>query len=145
MDKRLGNVDVPKLIEWLGSEGAKAGLQHSKLSLDELVEIARDHGVYLSPKPTREEIANELAYEGRNKIDRNLESLLRMSQKELFDYLHRIKPTAREILNLLGELGIKPSSVDRRQLLRFAAREISDTGMYQRVAEGQGRDKHSGS
>jgi hypothetical protein len=129
-------INTLKLVEWLGPEGARAGLRESNLSLADLVDMARARGLPLAPKPTRDEIANELAYEGVRKIDRSPDDLVHMSPTELASYLEKKRPTLKELLSILSGLGIRPGSEDRKHLLRFAAREISEIGMFQRVAHG---------
>ncbi|HTT79174.1 MAG TPA: hypothetical protein VMF86_05800 [Stellaceae bacterium] len=129
-------IDTRKLVEWLGSEGARAGLRESDLSVSDLIDLAKSRGLPLAPKPTRDEIANELAYENSTKIDKKSDDLIHMSQTELIEYLEIKRPTLKEMLSILTDLGIRPSSEDRKHLLRFAAREISEIGMFQRVARG---------
>lgn len=129
-------IDVAKIVEWLGPDGAAAGLRESQLSLHDLVRLATSQRLPMSPKPSRQELANELAYAGVKKLDRNLEMLLAMTKSELVEYLTRKKPTISELMKLLEELGIRPGSDDRKNLLRFVAREISETGLHQRVSRG---------
>ena len=129
-------IDTRKLVEWLGPEGARSGLRDSKISLGELIDLARGRGLPLAPKPTRDEIANELAYEQVQKLDKSADDLTQMSQADLLNYLEKKKPTIREISDLLKQLGIRPGSEDKKHLIRFAAREIAEIGMFQRVAHG---------
>lgn len=129
-------IDTAKLVEWLGPEGARAGLRESALSLVELVDLAKARDLPMAPKPTRDEIANELAYEGVQKIDKKPDDLVHMPQAELASYLEKKRPTTKELLSILSNLGIRPGSEDRKHLLRFAVREISEIGMFQRVARG---------
>jgi hypothetical protein len=133
---QLMTVNVDALIEWLGPEGAKAGLHNSKLTLKDLVQLARSRNLLLSAKPTREETINELVYTEATRIDKKPEELLLMDANALLGYLKERKPSRREITNLLNQFGIQPSSEARKSLLTFAAREISEIGMYQRVAHG---------
>lgn len=129
-------IDTAKLVEWLGPEGARAGLRESDLSLAELTDLAKARGLPLAPKPTRDEIANELAYENLQKVDKNSNDLVHMPTADLLSYLEKKRPTLRELLSILSDLGIRPGSEDRKHILRFAAREISEIGMFQRVAHG---------
>ncbi len=128
--------EVGLLVEWLGPDGAKAGLREGKLTLEELVGLARKRNLPLSAKPTREEVANELAFEGRRKIDKSVEDLLSMNKDDLVSYLRKVLPTNKELEALLAQLGIKYGSEDRKHFIRFVAEEISDTGLFQRVAQG---------
>jgi hypothetical protein len=104
-----------------------------------LIPLAKAKGLPLSPKPTREEVAHELVYSLSKRIDRSVESLLKMNLDEIKEYFKQVKPSRTEILSLLSELGVSVSSEASRNLYSFAAREISDLGMYQRVARGSQR------
>jgi len=59
-----------------------------------------------------------------------------MSRDELCDYFRNRKVSRTELLKLLSQFDILPASSDRVSIADFAAREISDVGMYQRVAKG---------
>jgi hypothetical protein len=129
-------IDTRRLVEWLGPEGARSGLRDSHLPLRNLIDLAKARGLPLPPKPTRDEVANELAYENLSKIDKTVDQLMEMPPRDLLEYLEKMKPTVHEILGILQQLGIRAGSEDRKHLVRFAAREISDTGMYQRISRG---------
>jgi hypothetical protein len=129
-------LDVNTLVEWLGPVGAKAGLTDSDLSLKNLIALARAKGLPLSPKPTREEVAHELVYSSSKRIERSIEDLLAMNVDRLLEYFKQVKPARTEIIRLLTELGVPVGSEASKNLFRFAAREIGDLGMYQRVAHG---------
>lgn len=128
--------DLRLIVDWLGPEGAKAGLRESHMALETLVSLARQRGLPLSPKPTREEVTNELAFEGRKKIDRDPDTLMRMNKEELIAYFRKVLPTNRELEDLLDSLGVRYGSEERKHLARFAADELSDIGLFQRVAKG---------
>jgi hypothetical protein len=129
--------DLDILIEWLGPAGVKAGLQDSKLSIRELVDLAKQRGLPLSSKPTREEVSNELAYAKVKIIETPVEKLLGMDQAEITEYFKQAKPSRSEVINMLDKLGVQVGSEASKSLYTFAAREISDMGMYQRVARGK--------
>ncbi|MYB35359.1 MAG: hypothetical protein F4X92_09645 [Gammaproteobacteria bacterium] len=61
---------------------------------------------------------------------------MEMSHLDLKNYFSDRKVSRPELLRLLMELDTCPMPGSRRSLMDFAAREISDTGMYQRVARG---------
>jgi hypothetical protein len=62
-----------------------------------------------------------------------------MNVEELIEYFQQTKPSRTEIIRLLADLGVKVGSAASRSLFKFAARELSDLGMYQRVAQGSHR------
>jgi hypothetical protein len=130
-------LDVEELIRWLGPAGTKAGLVASELSLDELIAIARSKKLSLSPKPTKLDVAYELAFSSTKKIDKPNQELLAMKFDELRAYLSKTKPSRTEIIGRLSDLGVSVSSEANKKLFEFAAREISELGMYERVAHGR--------
>lgn len=71
------------------------------------------------------------------RIDKAHDELLRMSQDELKSYFETRMVSGTELIELLEQLGTQARSNDKKNLLEFAAREISDLGMYQRVAKGK--------
>jgi hypothetical protein len=133
-------VDVDKLVEWLGREGAIAGLEASDLTVSELLEIAELMRVPIDRKSRRRSIAIEIVNSGVRRIDKSRDELLRMDPIELRDYFKAKNVSRTELLSLLNEFGIHAGSEAKKSLLDFTAREIGDMGMYQRVAKGkQGR------
>jgi len=64
---------------------------------------------------------------------------MQMDIEALKAYFIEIKASREEILALLLELDIRPGSSAKTSLVDFAAREISDIGMYRRVASGGDR------
>jgi hypothetical protein len=129
-------IDADALVRWLGPAGAKAGLLESDLSLADLTSLAKANRLPLSPKPTREEAAHEIAYSSFKTITASTEELLAMQIDQLTKYFKKTKPSRSEVIKILTELGVSIGSNARKGLYVFAAREISDLGMYQRVAQG---------
>ena len=70
------------------------------------------------------------------RINKSTDDLLMMKQSELIEYFKARKVSKTEILSLLSQLGIRPRYEDSLNLVEFAAREISEFGMYTRVARG---------
>lgn len=129
-------IDVDKLIVWLGPEGAIAGLEASNVTVPELCELASTHSSNVDKKMKRNEVINELINRKYVRIEKHMDELLAMDQNGLKKYIEEQKVSRTELLNLLSKFGIRPGSDDKKNLVNFAAREISDLGMYQRVAKG---------
>lgn len=129
-------VEVMKLTEWLGPEGAVAGLEKSNLTNAELMVLARENGLNVDPKIARRQLAIELVMTPIQRIKKPDEYLLGLSQDELRRYLGDMMASNREILALLERLGISPSGKLRGKLVDYAAREIAELGIFQRVAKG---------
>ncbi len=131
--------DVQQLVDSLGPAGATAEILSSPLSLQELLDIARARGLPLSPKPSRKEVVNELIYSGSKKINKSVDELLAMNSDDLLNYFSEVNPSRSEIISLLASLGVAVNREASRHLFKFAAGEISELGMYQRVARGSHR------
>jgi len=129
-------INIEKLIEWLGPDGAIAGLEGSNITVSELCEIATYHGLSVEKKTRRSDIIIDLINRESIRIDKTTEQLLRMNRDDLRNYFRSRMVSRTELLNLLLRFDIRPMCGDKSNLADFAAREISDVGMYQRVAKG---------
>jgi fructose-specific phosphotransferase system component IIB len=133
--------DIHTLTEWLGAEGAVAGLDRSELTNSELMMLARNNGINMDSKAPRRQIVIELVMAPLDRIDKNIDDLLEMSREELSRYLSDRLVSGVELKRLLDGLGIPPKGKLRSKLAEFAASEISDLGMYQRVAKGHSKSQ----
>lgn len=131
--------DIATLTEWLGPEGALAGLDRSDLTNSELMMLARANNLLVDSKAPRKQIAVELVMGRLDRIDKGVDQLLEMSRDELQRYFSDRLVSSRELRQLLEGLGIAPKGRLRTRLAEFAASEISDLGMYQRVAKGHSK------
>ena len=135
----MREIDVGKLVEWLGRDGAIAGLEGSDITVSEFRDLADRHGLTVDKKIKRSEIIVDLVNGDIVRIDKTLEELLSMNCDDLKDYFVNRRVSRTELLKLLLEFDIRPTHEDRGNLAEFTAREISDFGMYQRVASGNRR------
>lgn len=131
------DVNIEKLIEWLGPDGAIAGLESSGMSVSDLHELATHRGLYVEKKWRRREIIVDLVNGRSTRIDRAKDELMAMTQEELRSYFCKREVSRTELLRILDEFGLHPKSDARKNLVDFAAREISDLGMFRRVAGGR--------
>ncbi len=129
-------MDLEKLIAWLGVEGAIAGLDGSDLTAAELGELMSESKLPGHSKMKRRDLIRALVERKRLDLTKKPEELMEMDADALKTYFLAIKASKKEILDLLESLDIRPGSVARNNLTEFAAREISDIGMYRRVAQG---------
>lgn len=129
-------IDLEKLIEWLGVEGAIAGLDASDLTSAEISELMPDAKFSGHSKLKRRDLIKALVERKRLDLTKKPEELMAMDADALKAYFMSIKASKKEILDLLESMDIRPGSVARNNLTEFAAREISDIGMYRRVAQG---------
>ncbi len=135
----MKDINMEKLVEWLGPEGAIAGLEVSDVTVPQLCNMVMNLGLALDKRAKRSDIIADLVNGSVSRIDKSTEELLEMSRADLKNYFHNKKVSRAELLRLLTELDIRPIPHGRGSLMDFAAREISDAGMYQRVARGASR------
>ncbi len=132
----MRELSVEKLIEWLGRDGAIAGLVESDITVSELYDIAVHHGLTVQKKTRRRDIIIDLVNRDAVRIDKTTDELLTMKHDDLAEYFRDKKVSKTELLNLLAQFNIRPGRESNTDLVDFVAREISDFGMYQRVARG---------
>ena len=131
------DIDVEKLIEWLGPDGAIAGLEGSGISVADLNELATRYGLSVEKGWRRREIIVDLINGRSIRIDKEKDELIAMTQEELRAYFCKREVSRTELFRLLGEFGFHPKAEAKKNLVEFAAREISDLGMFRRVAGGR--------
>ena len=128
---------ILELIQLLGRDGAIAGLSASDLTVSELLEIASPHTT-LPTKIKRDDLIRRIVDSERERLTKAPEELMEMDAETLRAYFSDVKLSRNELIELLASMDIRPGSAARNNLTEFAAREISDIGMYRRVAKGHG-------
>lgn len=135
IDQEDGEIDVRLLVRWLGPDGAMAGLEKSKRHTTErLVKLGEQLGLAVPKSATRQEMLRAIVREANKRIDKPIADLVRMMREDLISYLERADPSREELLNLLKEIDATPSKEGRQGLIEFAARELSETGRFMRIA-----------
>jgi hypothetical protein len=128
-------IDVRLLVEWLGVQGARAGLEHSRVCTnDNLVHIARELGISASKGTRRKELVTEIVRVAGRRIDKPIEELMRMERDELVAYFEGMRVDTEELVELIKQLNLNPRDHGRRSLIEFAAQELSETGRFLRVS-----------
>lgn len=126
--------NIKLLVEWLGEDGAQAGLDRSVLTVAELRNLLKEMGKEVPSKARRKDIISEIIFGATKRIDAPIEELLAMNADMLLSYFEEKRPSRTELLKLLGELDFHPGSEAQKSLYKYAARQIAETGMFQRVA-----------
>ena len=130
-------IDLIKLISWLGPKGAIAGLAESDLTVSEIAELEKNSNHRSHSKLKRDELIIRVVTNTRKQMTKSPEELMKMGSDALMEYFLELKFSRAEILEVLDSLEIRPGSVALKNLTAFAAREISEIGMYRRVAHGR--------
>jgi predicted nucleic acid-binding OB-fold protein len=130
-------VDVRALTRWLGPDGARAGLEKSKAcTIDVLRRLADKLGVpsTSSKVASRQQLIDDIIRVANRRIDKALSDLVSLREEELIAYFEHVDPDRDELLDLLKEIDASPAKESRKGLMRFAARELSETGRFMRIA-----------
>lgn len=129
------NTDARQLVRWLGIDGARAGLLQSKrMTIESLRKMAGALKLELPERATRQQVIDELVKVASRRIDKSIDELFSMEQEALLEYFERIEVEPAELLDILKELNLTPRREGRRSVLEFAARELSETGRFMRIA-----------
>jgi hypothetical protein len=132
----LNPQNIDDLREWLGPDGAMAGLEKSYLTNADLMVLARACNVEATKKTPRKQLVIDIVMSPIVRIEKTGDELLTMSRDEIRRYLTEQFVSTCEIVGLLNDLGIDPKTKGKSKLVDFAASEISDLGAYQRIAQG---------
>jgi hypothetical protein len=128
-------MDARILVRWLGAEGARAGLEKSRVcTVDFLKDLATSLGIDVPSKPKRQELIDEIVRIAAKRIDKSLEELYQMQSDELVEYFERLQVESHELLDLLKQLQLHPGKEGRRNLIELVARELAETGRFMRIA-----------
>jgi hypothetical protein len=128
--------DARLLVRWLGVEGARAGLMQSKkITLEVLRAAGHALNVSVPEKATRQQWIDEIIRVASRRIDKSINELFEMDQQALVEYFERMDVEPAEILDVLKELDVSPHRKEgRKTLIEFAARQLSETGRFMRIA-----------
>lgn len=134
-DVNGSDIDARLLIQWLGTEGARAALTTSKrCTIKVLRGIADSLGCTLTKEMTRQHLIDEILLVAGKRIDKPIEALFQMTEHDLVRYFTEIEVESKELLDLLKDLEIQPHREGLRGLIAFTAQQISETGRYMRIA-----------
>jgi len=129
------NTDARQLVRWLGIDGARAGLLQSKrMTIESLRKMAERLKLDLPERATRQQVIDEVVKVASRRIDKSIDELFSMEQEALLEYFESIEVEPAELLDILKELNLTPRREGRRSVLEFAARELSETGRFMRIA-----------
>lgn len=132
----VNTIDIATLIEWLGRDGAIAGLEKSRLTVSDLCGIAERSGAAVEKRAPRTAIIVDLVNRDTARIDRTVDELMAMKYDDLKTYFVEKRVSMTELRKLLAGFGIPAQRIRAREIVDFAAREISGIGMYRRIAQG---------
>lgn len=128
--------DPRVLVRWLGPKGASAGLEYSReFTVQRLQEIAEKLNLEVKRSATKTELIEIIIAEASRRIDKPLAALFEMGKDDLVAYFEDRDVESPELLDLLKQLDLSTNRKDsRKSLIEFAARELSETGRFMRIA-----------
>lgn len=133
----LTSSDLKRLVKMLGRRGAYFGLLESELSISDLRKVAQKLKITAPVRSKKSDIVDALIAWVERGVLKPIPDLLEMDYEQLVEYFNEVSPSNEELVRILNELDYKVSSEDRRHLKRFAARQISETALFAKVAAGK--------
>lgn len=132
----INDLDLDKLIRWIGVKGTRAALNESDtLTLEELTLLGKNNSIEMPTGAKKKEIIDRLLIKYDRRINLSLEDLEKMSSDELIDYFTNSGATEVEIIELLNKANIPIIKLkSKKKLIQFAANSISGLGIYQRIS-----------
>ena len=82
----MNEINIEKLVEWLGPNGAIAGLERSNITVSKLCGMAIRSGFTVDKGTRRRDIIVDLVNRNFNRIDKSTDELLAMNYDELCKY-----------------------------------------------------------
>lgn len=131
------------IVRWLGPDAAIAALEASELTIPEILELDSDLNHTAPKKISRAEAIRAIVQMARQRMLMSPDELMQLPPDKLIAYFHDVRISRAELLEMLVNLDIRPGSAAKKNLFEFAAREISDIGMFRRVAMNEGRKQQS--
>jgi len=134
---RLTREAAKTLVDIVDRDGAVAALVKSKrFSKTALAESAKELGITVVPKDSKSTIASAIVRRVDRRIDKTIDDLMSMSREELIQYFEDTHCHQDELIELLDTLNFRSRARSRRDLVEFAAIQISSLGVFERVANG---------
>lgn len=134
--------DVRALVMIVGRRGAQAALTNSdQIRAEDLVVAADSLGITLPKRTPKTELASAIIKHLDRRISKSLDELKQLSVSEIIDYFQAVDADSDEVIELLQSIDIKNHARSRKHLLEFAANQISNLGIFERLARPQFRDR----
>ncbi len=73
------------------------------------------------------------------RIDRSIDDLKSMSKEDIIQYFDDTHCHQDELIELLETINFRSRAKSRRDLVEFAATQVSSLGLFERVANGRAR------
>lgn len=68
-------------------------------------------------------------------VEKQLSELLSMSGSDIMVYFTENNLSKNQVNNILNDLGFPPKNMSTKSLYKYAARQISETGLFQRISK----------
>ena len=127
--------EIKRLVDIVGRRGAQAALCNSDLvRAEDLLVVAGDSGIHLPKRTPKAELANAIIKQLDRRISKPLDELKQLSVPEIVSYFNAVDAETEEVIELLKSIDIKNRARSRKDLFEFAANQISNLGIFERLA-----------
>ena len=128
------------MIEWLGTDGAIAGIEKCTMTNKELITVFSKQLESTNASAKRIEIIHQIIFSIRSEMMPSPDELMNMNKEQLLENFHSLNYSKDEVLNLLQKLDIRPKTQSLKSLIKFAVNELEEISMYKRIAKGSSVD-----
>ena len=131
--------DVANMVSMVGRSGTVHALVGSRMvKVEHLKRLAKSLNLKLTGA-SKKELAGKIVRRVDRRISKPLDELQVMNQQELFAYLNGTNCDAEDLKELLRKADLPiQGSKSRKDLLKFAAIQISSLGMFDRLSNSNG-------
>lgn len=137
--------DVAKLVSLVGRSGTVHALVGSRMvRVENLRTLAKSLNLTLT-KASKKELASRIVRRVDRRITKSLDELEAMNQEELVAYLNATNCDAEDLKELLHQADLPVQGrMSHKDLLMFAAIQISSLGMFKRLSNSHcSSDQHT--
>lgn len=141
--KDLSASAISTLVEIVGRSAAITALVRSDIvNVQQLSDLAKRLNIVIPAKTQKNRLAEEIVLKVDRRITKPLSELRTMERDVLLNYLRATSCSTDELLSLLKEANIpvQSSRKSRSELIEFAATQITDLGVYERITSGGSRN-----
>ena len=134
--KPISKEDVMTLVAVVGRNGAIAALEFSKVvKVECLATLAKSFGTKITKKDTKNKLASMVVRHVDKRIARSIDELKKLSKDELIHYFVIMQCDEDELIELLRSIDLRSRARSRKELIEFAAIQISSLGIFERLAD----------
>ncbi len=127
--------DIKSIVTLVGREGAVSALEKSrKINSKDIFNLAHAFGLNPKKKDSKRKISAQIVQKVDKRIEKSLDELKAMSKEDLIEYFDNSGCHQDELIEILNNIDLKARFKTRKDLVGFAAIQISSLGIFERLS-----------